>query len=70
VNSTRERSDVSEERSLTDADTEALAAALEARIVKRFYLNIGMGVWGLAWKGVVILLVLLAAYGAARGHFS
>ena len=61
---------MNDSRNLTDADTEALAAALEARIVKRFYLNIGMGVWGLVWKGIVTLLVLLAVYGAAKSHFS
>lgn len=48
---------------LTDNDVEKLATALEVRILKRFYLNVGKGVLGLAWKGTLIILLFLAAYG-------
>lgn len=57
-----------DKRLLTDADADAVAAALEARLAKRFYLNLGKGVWALAWKGLIALLVLVAAYGAVKGH--
>lgn len=59
--------DVTPKRNLTDADIDALAAKLEDRLARRFYLNLGEGVWGMAWKVIVTGLVLLAVYGAARG---
>ncbi len=55
-----------EKRNLTDADVKALADELESRMVNRFYGNLGRGVWGLAWKAMVLAAVGLAAYGAAR----
>jgi hypothetical protein len=51
-------------RLLTDADIEALAEALEDRMLQRFHLNLGKGVLGMIWKGVIIVLLVLAAYGA------
>lgn len=61
---------MTKDRNLTDADTEALAIALEARLVKRFYLNLGKGVWSLAWKAAITIIVGLALYGSVKGHFS
>lgn len=55
-------------RNLTDADIEALSAAMEKRIVNRFYLNLGSGLWGLIWKGILLVSIFLAAYGAGKGH--
>lgn len=57
---------MSHDRNLTDADADAVAAALEARLAKRFYLNLGRGVWGLVWKGIIIAMVAIIAYGAAK----
>lgn len=57
-----------EERKLTDADVKALADELESRMVQRFYLNLGHGVWEVAWKVLVLGAVGLAAYGAAVKH--
>lgn len=51
-------------RVLTDSDIEAIADVLEERLANRFYRNLGRGVWGLAKKGAVALLLTLAAYGA------
>lgn len=50
-------------RALTDADIEAIADVLEMRLINRFYRNLGRGVWGLAKKGAVTVLLILAAYG-------
>jgi hypothetical protein len=58
---------VSEARLLTDADVEAIAAALESRLEDRFYNNLGKGLWGLAWKFIIAVLMIIAAYGAAKG---
>jgi hypothetical protein len=57
---------VNDKRTLTDADADAVAAALEARLAKRFYLNLGQGVWGLVWKGIILAMVAIIAYGAAK----
>ena len=55
------------ERSLTDADVKAIADALEHRLTSKFYNDLGKGVWGLAWKALVLLVLALAAYGAGKG---
>jgi hypothetical protein len=55
-------------RNLTEADVEALAAALEDRLTNRFYGNLGRGLWGLAWKAVLVAVAGIAAYGSLKGH--
>lgn len=57
-------------RSLTDEDIEALADALEHRIIGRFYNNLGQGVFALLWKGFVTIIVGIAAYGAIQGWWN
>jgi len=54
------------ERRLSDDDVKAIVDELEGRLTKRFYLNLGRGVWGLAWRGILVVVVLLAVYGAAQ----
>lgn len=54
-------------RNLTDDDVKAVVDELERRIVERFFSNVGKGVWQLAWRGLIALTVLLAAYGAVKG---
>jgi hypothetical protein len=56
------------ERALTDADIKALADELEDRLVRRFYLNLGRGVWGLIWRAVMVGLLGLAAWGGLKNH--
>lgn len=56
-----------EDRNLTEEDIQALAEALECRLINRFYKNIGRGLLSLAWKGAVMALMALAAYGATKG---
>lgn len=53
-----------EGRTLTDKDIEALAVMLEKRLEKKFYHDLGKGIWGLVWKVLVGSLLLLAAHGA------
>lgn len=53
-------------RTLTPADVEAIAQALESRLVKRFYLNLGKGVFGLFWKACIAAIVVVSAYGALK----
>lgn len=56
------------ERTLSDADVEAIANALEERIVKKFYLDLGKGVFDVVWKVLVGGLIMIAAYGAVGKH--
>lgn len=53
-------------RTLTDADVEAIAQALQTRIEKRFYQDLGRGLWGLVWKVAIGFMVFLAAQGTAN----
>lgn len=53
-------------RTLTDADIEAIATALQERLVRDFYKNLGKGVFGWVWRAVVIVFILAAFYGATR----
>lgn len=52
---------------LSDEDVEKIARALEARLARRFHVNIGKGVWNLAWRGILWGLLILAVYGATHG---
>ena len=47
-----------QQRNLTDADVEAILSAFE----KRFYTNLGKGVWGLVWKSIVVAIAAIAGY--------
>lgn len=54
-------------RALTDDDIAALADEFESRLVARFYSNLGRGIWGMVWRGIVGAAALVAAYGALKG---
>ena len=52
---------------LSDGDVKAIVDELECRLTKRFYFNIGQGIWALAWRAIIVMIVALSAYGALRG---
>lgn len=52
------------QRQLTDADIEAILTAAE----KRFYLNLGRGIWSIVWKVALAILIAIAAYGQMKGQ--
>jgi hypothetical protein len=54
-------------RTLTDADVEAIATALQKCIKEEFYSDLGKGFWSILWKGIMAALIMVAAYGAGRG---
>lgn len=56
------------DRTLTDADVQAIVAAFEARMTEKFYRDLGKGLLGLVWKGLLGALLFIAAYGAYRGN--
>lgn len=49
---------------MTEEDIEKVVARLEERLRERFYQDLGRGVWGLAWKFIIVVAIVLAAYGA------
>jgi hypothetical protein len=53
-------------RTLTDADTAAIATEIEKRMLNRFYKSFGQGVWSLAWKAIIYIVVAIAAYGTLK----
>lgn len=55
------------DRTLSDADVEAIAAALESRFTNKFAQKAGFGILSLAWKGVLYALAALALYGYMHG---
>ena len=56
-----------DERKITDADVDAITESLRRKIITEFYQDLGKGVWGWVWKVIVMAIVGIAAYGAARG---
>ncbi len=54
------------QRTLTDADVEALTEAMRKKWIDSFYKDLGKGVWALVWRAVVIAVVAIAAYGALK----
>jgi hypothetical protein len=52
-----------EKRTLTDADIAEILAQAE----KRFYSNLGKGVWAFVWKTLVLGLMAIAAAGYMKG---
>lgn len=55
------------QRTLTDADVEALTEALRKKWIASFYQDLGRGVWALVWRAVVLAICAIAAYGALKG---
>lgn len=51
------------ERTLTDADVEAIVDKLKSELVSDFYGEVGRGVWVWVRKGLWVLLLALALYG-------
>lgn len=54
-------------RNLTDEDVQAIVKGLETRVVNKFYGDFGKGVWSLVWKALIMAVLFITAYGAAKG---
>ena len=54
-------------RNLTDEDVQAIVDGLETRVVNKFYRDFGKGVWGFVWKALIMAVLFITAYGAAKG---
>jgi hypothetical protein len=55
-------------RTLSDADIDAIALRLKEHFVKDFYTDIGRGVWGTVRKGLVWIILAGCVYFAAKGQ--
>ena len=44
-----------------------VADALEKKLESRFYGNLGRGLWSLAWKGIIVAVIVISVYGAKNG---
>jgi len=51
------------DRRLSDADVAAIADALEKRLANTLLTNAGKGVLRLAWHGLLLVIIGLAAFG-------
>ncbi|MBA4707320.1 MULTISPECIES: hypothetical protein [Aquitalea] len=58
-----EKNELQQDRTLTDADVDAIID----RTFDRFRINVGGGVLALAWKGVIVFIVVVAYYGWKKG---
>ncbi len=51
-------------RTLTDADVEAISQALYDKITDDFYKDLGKGIWSIVRKVVVAAILFVLGYGA------
>ena len=56
-----------DERKLSDEDVKAVAKELLAQIRNEFIQDLGTGFWAFLKRGIFLLLVAIAAYGAYKG---
>lgn len=54
---------------ITEQEIDLIVEKVCDKLEKKLYLNIGKGLMGFVWKGVIIGLIALAAYGAGSGFF-
>jgi len=59
-------SDLPQGRNLSDADLDVLAAKLERRLSEQLVRKAGIGILQLAWRGVLLAILALAAYAVAH----
>lgn len=69
INGSEQHMSEDTQEGLSKADVDAIAAALEKRLMERFQSNVGRGVLGYVWKAVLLVLIGLAVAGAVKtGH--
>lgn len=58
-----------EVRNLTDEEMDAIAQKVCDRLEHKLYLNVGSGVIAMFWKGIITVLIGVAAYGFGSHFF-
>jgi len=56
-----------QQRNLTEHDVKAIVDLLRKEVTQGFYQDLGRGVWSIAWKVIVVLILSIAAYGHFKG---
>lgn len=56
------------DRRLSEDEIDEIAKKVTEKLQNDLFINVGYGLVSLAWKGVVIILIALAAYGSGK-HF-
>lgn len=54
---------------LNEHEIDAIVDKVCDKLEKKLYLNIGKGLLGIAWKGIIVLLIAVAGYGAGIHWF-
>lgn len=54
-------------RTLTDEDVAAIVDSMADKLEDRLYRNIGKGIWSLAQKAFIGIVLALAFYGSMKG---
>lgn len=54
---------------LSEEQMNQLADKVCQRLEQKLYLNIGSGVLNLVWKGIVVAMIAVAAYGFGVKHW-
>lgn len=57
---------MNDDRTLSEGDVKAIVDALEVRLTTNFHQRLGEGVWGLAWKGALWIMLFVATYGGIK----
>lgn len=57
------------ENKLSDDEMNVLAEKVCNKLEEKLYLNIGSGVLGLVWKGIIVAIIAIAAYGFGIKHW-
>lgn len=52
------------DQKLTEEEIDMIVDKVCSKLEAKLYLNVGQGIFGLIWKGVVVLLIAIAGYGA------
>jgi hypothetical protein len=58
-----------EDKKLSEAEIEIIVDKICDKIERKFYVNVGQGLLTMVWKGFLLILVALAAYGAGIHFF-
>lgn len=56
-------------KNLSQDEIDAIARKVVEQLQNDLYVNVGSGLIALAWKGIMLILIMLAAYGATK-HFN
>ncbi len=57
---------IEDERNLTDADVKALSKQLADDFQTRFFGELGKGVWGIFWKALVAVMLIIVGWQVHR----